>query len=234
MSTSGSVPLAGTRWMMTSLNGRQPLPATTISLEFVDESTAGGTSGCNNYSSSYELDGIRISFGPMAGTLKACPELVMAQEQAYRQALADAAFYEVSDQGLALFDANTTQLATFEAAATGLAGTAWDVISYNNGKGGVVSVKIGSELTAVFAEDGQMSGSAGCNDYFGAYTTDGDAISIGPLASTRKLCADEEVMAQETAYLAALETAATYKITGSSMEMRTESGAKVAGFSLAK
>ncbi len=230
----GSVPLAGTRWMMTSLNGKSPLPATTISLEFVDEMTAGGTSGCNNYSTSYELDGIKISFGPMAGTLKACPEPVMAQEQAYRQALADAAFYEVSDQGLALYDANTTQLVTFEAAATGLAGTAWDVISYNNGREAVVSVKIDTAMTAVFAEDGQLSGSAGCNNYFGPYTTDGDAISIGPLASTRKLCADEELMAQEAAYLTALETAATYKITGSTMEMRTESGAMAANFTLAE
>jgi heat shock protein HslJ len=45
------------------------------------------------------------------------------------------------------------------------------------------------------------------------------------------MCADPEVMDQEAAYLMALETAATYKITGDRMEMRTEDGALVGTFS---
>lgn len=223
--------LAETSWILTSLNGASPVVGTTISLEFVDETKAGGSSGCNSYSTTYAVDGIRISFGQTAGTLKACLPPVMDQEQSYLQALADAAFFEVTEQGLRLFNSKTTLLAEFEQASSDLAGSSWDVISYNNGKGGVVTVITGTSITASFGEDGQVSGSAGCNDYFGPYTADGSAISIGPLAATRKLCADEDVMAQETAYLAALETAATYKITADSMEMRTAEGAKVAGFS---
>ena len=229
--TVGAVPLAGTSWLLSSLNSASPLPKTTITLEFVDETAAGGTSGCNNYSTTYELDGIRISFGQTAGTRKACLEPVMAQEQSYLAALSDAAFYEVTEQGLSLFDSKTTQLAHFEPASSDLAGSDWDVISYNNGKGGVVSVISGTSISASFGEDGQVSGSAGCNDYFGPYTTEGSAISIGPLAATRKLCVDEDVMTQEGAYLSALETAATYKITGDRMEMRREDGALVANFS---
>jgi heat shock protein HslJ len=227
----GAAPLAGTNWMLTQLNNQKPLPNTAITLEFVDETRAAGSSGCNNYSTTYEVDGIRISFGQTAGTLMACVPPVMAQETAYLQALADAAFYEVSDQKLQLFDANTTLLAEFEPASSELAGSAWDVTSYNNGKEAVVSVKTGTSLTAVFDEEGQVSGSAGCNNYFGSYITDGNAISIGPLASTRKMCADPEVMDQEAAFLVAMETAATYKITGDRMEMRTEEGALVGTYS---
>jgi heat shock protein HslJ len=217
--------------MLTQLNNQNPLPNTAITLEFVDETGAAGSSGCNNYSTTYEVDGIRISFGQTAGTLMACVPPVMAQEQSYLQALADAAFFEVSDEKLQLFDSNTTLLAEFEPASNELAGSSWDVISYNNGKEAVVTVKIGTSITAVFDEDGQVSGSAGCNNYFGSYTTDGNAIKIGPLASTRKMCADPEVMDQEAAYLTALETAATFKITGNRMEMRTEDGALVGTFS---
>jgi len=224
-------PLAGTSWMLTFLNNTSPLPNTAITLEFLDETRAAGSSGCNNYSTSYETDGIRISFGPTAGTLKACVPQVMAQELSFQQALSDAAYYEVNDEMLRIFNSETTLLAEFKPASSELAGSAWDVISYNNGKEAVVSLKLGTSATAVFDEDGQVSGSASCNNYFGPFTTDGSSITIGPLASTRMLCPDPEVMDQETAYLAALEMATTYKITGDFMEMRDENGAMMATFS---
>ena len=49
-----------------------------------------------------------------------------------------------------------------------------------------------------------MGGSSGCNTYDGPYTTNGNIAAIGPLATTRMACA-EDVMAQETAFLAALQ-----------------------------
>jgi heat shock protein HslJ len=223
--------LAGTNWMLTSLNNASPLPNTAITLEFVDETRAAGSSGCNNYSTTYETDGIRISFGQIAGTLMACVPQVMAQEVTYQQALSDATYFEVTDEMLRLFDDQTTLLAEFKPASSELAGSAWDVISYNNGREAVVTLKLGSSATAVFGEDGQVSGNASCNDYFGPYTAEENVITIGPLASTRMLCPDSEVMDQEAAYLAALEAATTYKITGDFMEMRDENGAMMATFS---
>jgi heat shock protein HslJ len=87
----------------------------------------------------------------------------------------------------------------------------------------------------MFGADGMMSGSAGCNNYTGGYTVDGSNIKIGPLASTRKLCSTPEgVMEQEAQFLAALETAATYRIDGDRMEMRTTDDALAATFIRAK
>ena len=101
-----------------------------------------------------------------------------------------------------------------------LDGSAWNVVNYNNGREAVVGVLTDTELTAVFEGD-EISGSAGCNNYFGGYSAaDGD-IEIGPLASTRKACAGEGVMEQEAEFLAALESAATYSISGDRLEMRT-------------
>ncbi len=227
-------PLAGTRWTLTSMSEGTLVDGTPVTLDFVDESNIAATTGCNNVATSYETSGIRISFGPIITTLIACPGGITEQENSFIQVLEGAAFYEVTDGGaLWLFDENRTRTATFDPASGELAGTSWNVISYNNGSEAVVTVLTGSSITAVFAEDGRLSGSAGCNNYTSPYSTEGTEIAIGPVAATRLLCPDEDVMDQENAYLNALETAATYQITGNAMEMRTADGAIVAIFSRA-
>jgi putative lipoprotein len=68
-----------------------------------------------------------------------------------------------------------------------------------------------TEVTAWF-ENGQVNGSAGCNNYFGGYTTrGGDRIEISELGSTMMMCS-EEIMEQEQAYLAALQSATSYRV----------------------
>jgi heat shock protein HslJ len=39
--------------------------------------------------------------------------------------------------------------------------------------------------------DGQMSGSAGCNSMMGSYVLQGDSLTFGPLATTKKMCEPE-------------------------------------------
>ena len=65
------------------------------------------------------------------------------------QALVLADKYEVRSSMLTLFDGNKV-VATFVSAGQGLAGTDWQVTAYNNGRNAVVSVQVGTELTAVF------------------------------------------------------------------------------------
>jgi heat shock protein HslJ len=99
------------------------------------------------------------------------------------------------------------------------------VLAYNNGKQAVVSVLAETKLTAVFGKGGSLTGFAGCNDYNASYKAAAPKISIGPVASTRKHCEEPAgVGEQETSYLAALETAATYRVEGSRLELRTADG----------
>jgi heat shock protein HslJ len=99
----------------------------------------------------------------------------------------------------------------------------------------VVSVIIGTELTASFGADGTVSGSAGCNNYSAGYELDGNSISIGLAISTMMACDQPEgIMEQELEYLTALGTAATYQITGDRMEMRTAEGSIAVTFEAAK
>ena len=232
-STGSEDELTANIWLLTDLGGTAPLPDTSVTAEFDEEGRVSGNAGCNNYSTSYTVDGDQISFGEVVGsTMMMCPDPVMAQEALYLEALDNTTTYEIVDDELNLMDANGDKLARFEAISQGLEGTNWDVIAYNNGKEAVVSVVIGSEITANFGEDNQLTGKAGCNDYTASYETEDDSITIVVGALTRKYCESPEgVMEQEQQYLAALETAATYKIEGMTMQMRTADGAMAANFS---
>jgi heat shock protein HslJ len=66
------------------------------------------------------------------------------------------------------------------------------------------------EVTAEFAGD-RVFGSGGCNRFMGGFQSQGEQLSIDPLASTFMAC-DNAVMTQETLYLSALQAAQRYEI----------------------
>jgi heat shock protein HslJ len=77
-----------------------------------------------------------------------------------------------------------------------LEGTAWVLTSYND------SLPIDGTQTTIQFEDGEVSGSAGCNHYGGSYQIKGDTIRFEGLYSTEMACMDPPgVMEQEQAYL---------------------------------
>lgn len=156
----------------------------------------------------------------------------MSQEQAFLANLALVASYQIAGSQLTLLDASGAAVLTFEVQVpTPLTGTLWQATSYNNGRGAVTSLVIGTEITATFAEDGTLSGSAGCNNYTATYTVDGQQITITPVATTMMMCVEPEgIMEQEAEFIAALGTAATFSIEGDQLELRTADGALVASF----
>ena len=55
-----------------------------------------------------------------------------------------------------------------------------------------------------FAADGSISGSAGCNDFFGSLEQKENGFAVGPLGATRKAC-EPETMRIEATFLQALQ-----------------------------
>jgi heat shock protein HslJ len=229
---SGKTGLAGSSWRLTTLNGQDVLHDVKVTVAFGDDGRVTGSGGCNNYFSPYEIEENNIAIGPVGATMMACPDPISQQETAFFVALDSVATYELEVEQLVLQDTNGQGVATFAPVKTaGLPGSSWLVRGYNNGKQAVVSVIIGTELTAIFTTDGNLNGSSGCNTYNSSYQVDGESIAIGPAITTLRACAEPEgIMAQEEQYLAALQTAATYKINGERLEMRTAAGSKVADF----
>ena len=72
-------------------------------------------------------------------------------------------------------------------------------------------------------EEGRISGSAGCNRYFGEATVDGDALtfSTGPLGMTRMACS-EEIMVQEAEFIETLGQVTRFAIEEETLYLFTD------------
>lgn len=77
-------------------------------------------------------------------------------------------------------------------------------------------------ITIEFSSDGQVSGSAGCNSYFGSYALDGGSLLTGPVGSTEMWC--DGLMDQESAFLQALQTATSLTADENSLTIHTPDG----------
>ncbi|MBN2556225.1 MAG: META domain-containing protein [Anaerolineales bacterium] len=70
----------------------------------------------------------------------------------------------------------------------------------------------GTTITARF-ENGEVSGSGGCNSYFGSYVLDGVQLTIEGLAWTEMACLNPEgVMEQEQMVLGYLSNAESFEL----------------------
>jgi heat shock protein HslJ len=95
---------------------------------------------------------------------------------------------------------------------------------------GTATLLPGTTIDAEFG-DGRVAGIAGCNRYTAECTIDGTAIAVGPVASTRMFCAEPAgMMEQESAFLAALEHAATAEEHGDRLTLRDAAGEPLVEF----
>jgi heat shock protein HslJ len=77
----------------------------------------------------------------------------------------------------------------------------------------------------VFRREGErVSGFAGCNVMAGGYQATGERLRVGPLALTRMACLGAEATTMESAFVRALDDTASYRIEGSTLELRDAAG----------
>jgi heat shock protein HslJ len=231
--------LTGTYWRLTAFRTQAELVELSEpnngAIQFATDGSLAGNTGCNTFMGNYEvMEPNIIKIAPAGMTLMACENDLMVQETAMMEALPLARTYKITGQVLQLFDGSNAELLRYRYdQPASLLGANWVATMINNGRGGVASLVVGSEVTALFNAMDQITGKGGCNNYSGPFTTQGNTIKIGPVASTMMACA-EDVMAQEMAYFKALENSATYAIQGDKLELRAADGALQVSFVLAK
>jgi heat shock protein HslJ len=108
---------------------------------------------------------------------------------------------------LLILTATAASMVWSGAGAAELWGTAW--LADDIGGRGVVDR---ARSTLHFDESRRVSGSTGCNRFFGPVELDGDRISFGNLATTRMACPDA-LMDQERRFLEALSKAKRLELT---------------------
>ncbi len=214
------VGLEGTPWVLEQLPGRPTLVGERPTARFASGQVS-GTDGCNRYAAPFTATGSNLTIGANgAMTQMACPPEVMAQAEAFMAALRGARQYRIADGRLELLSPAGTVLVAMTAQSTSVVGT-WDVIAYNNGRQAVVGVLEQAHIDVTFSAEHTVTGSAGCNRFNASFEADGSTMRIGPASATRRACPGEEVMAQETAFLKALQSVATMRLEGDTLELRT-------------
>ena len=195
------------RVALLEVNGELTAPREGTSLTIViDDDRVSGSSGVNRYFGTLEGSG----FGPLANTLMAGPEDQMVQEAVFLELLAGVDAVHSTDSGLELWS-NGRLVVAADVITQGLEGTSW-LLTFFDLKDGFRSVVLDSEVTAVFGENGDLTGSSGCNRYVASFRVDNESISVSATAGTRMMCPDPEIMEQETRYLELIMRAATYEL----------------------
>ncbi|MGB4872585.1 MAG: META domain-containing protein, partial [Candidatus Promineifilaceae bacterium] len=225
-----SMDLAGTNWMLSSLNGELPKEGTAVTLLFGADGSVSGSDGCNQFSTTYTQDGATLTINqPAATTMMACDEPIMTQAAAYMTALATTTSFTASNNQLSLSNGDQI-LATFvtsvqtaavasqmvEPAGSVLAGTNW-LLSALNGELPLA----GTTMYLQFGTDGTVSGSDGCNLLNTTYTQDGSSLSFGQSGASTLMACPETIMAQATAFTAALTATNSFTMTESDLTLQS-------------
>lgn len=83
--------------------------------------------------------------------------------------------------------------------------------------------------SANFAADGKVTGSTGCNRYFGNYTRSESGLTMSPLGATQMMCM-EDAMEIEHAFTSAMENVADWKVIDTTLSLSDSSGMVIMEF----
>jgi heat shock protein HslJ len=111
-----------------------------------------------------------------------------------------------------------------------MARTTWALQSYRDATGIHIPAQSGTNITATFGSEGRLSGYAGCNGYTAAYQTREYSITITGTSSTKILCNGPGVMNQESAFLADLSRAVSFRVSESFLKFYDAAGKTILVF----
>jgi heat shock protein HslJ len=217
--------LEGTRWVLRSYaeNGSQVL------LEgdaYADATFTGGRvsgfGGCSTYDALARSTGRALLVSAARTTLQSCGETADAFQSTYLGLLQESRAFTSRLDTLTIFGPDRTALLVYDAGPGNPLLGHWNIDSFADAPGSQVAPLEGTSLTATFRLT-NVSGSSGCNTYDGTYGTNGNVVAIGRLATTRMACPDD-VMTQETAFLAALGGVAFVEPRGATLLLTDRSG----------
>ena len=101
-SPAGGGSLAGTEWILTEIRGAAPLGEAEITL-VVEDSTAGGNSGCNYYGGTPHVAAGTFRLDEIVATARACEDTrLMDQESDYLAILARTSAWDIDGETLHL------------------------------------------------------------------------------------------------------------------------------------
>jgi heat shock protein HslJ len=162
-----------------------------------------GTSFCNSYSGSYELDGEELTVSGLGGTEMGCAPELMDAESAYLAALG-AVEQAGNTEGYLVLSGGDVELRFRPVPAvppSDLTGTVWVLETLLEGE--IASSTTGSRAVLELADDGTLTASTGCRELSGSWTLDGDVVRVTGMTPAAATC-DPDVAAQDEQVTAVL------------------------------
>lgn len=228
-------PLAGSTWIVASLDGRPPRPGTQLTVTFT-WSELSGFGGCNRFSGEYALEGDHFKPGMVQKTLEGCPGAgILEQEQAYVDAVQAGGQFRLDGDRLEILDpAGQVRLAfTCQAEwppqdVAALLGNTWRLMTVNG-----TAPLVGSTITLAFEtrgkkEDGTTTGrafgSAGCRAYEAEFEADARRVWFLMTRMLGEVCASSDLLRQEGEYTTMLGWLERYRVEGETLVLRTKRG----------
>lgn len=83
-----------------------------------------------------------------------------------------------------------------------------------------------SPAQLIFAADGSLTGNNSCNNFFGQYQQNGEALTLAPAGSTRKACVDA-LMDQEQRVMQAMPQVKRAQMTQGKLNLLDDKGITV-------
>lgn len=219
--TGAPVTLKGITWELVSYDsGRIAQESvtlgSTVTARFEPGGILHGSSGCNQYSASYETKDLNLLISAPQHTRLRChsPPGVESQEKAYLIDLEKVRTFSIDGDILRLSDEAGRVVLLFRrgeipAGIPGISWKTWHLSSYRDNSGIAVGIPDTMVMTTRFLE-GTISGFSGCNCYLGRYQEDGGAMTIKDLVVTDTNCRNDTVMGAERAFLSNLEGTTAY------------------------
>lgn len=224
--TAAAAGIEGTTWSLTGVQGLDagllPSGPQSVTARF-EGGRVSGFSGCNRFFGSYTVKQDRIVIAPLAGSMMMCDAAAMKVENAVKKALTGTLRPVQTGDRLALMSEAGDTVMSFKAEPVPtLEGLRSNITGFNNGRQAVLSPMSNTTISLTF-KGGIVKGFSGCNTFRATYTTQGDRISVGPVATTRRAC-DSAVMQQEREFLAALKSTTTWTFSGAFLDMHRPDG----------
>ncbi|MDT9684308.1 META domain-containing protein [Streptomyces sp. TRM76323] len=224
------IPLAGTYWTIDGLTldgAEKAAPSPTMYVEFTPDAKVRGNPDCNGFGADLTIDGDTITAKQLPSTLKGCGDAVNAFASDFREVFAGRLTARLHDGGdrLTLTAPDGNAIALSERLDAPLEGTEWNVDTLLEGRT-ATSLPAGAtgKPHLTIGIDRTVRGNLGCNTFTAVVKADGDKLTFGRIALTRRMCAAPQNELEQKLYGTLSSGPVTYRIQQRTLTVTAQDG----------
>lgn len=219
--------LWGRTFLSTAVTGTTIPGGGPLEVAFPERNKIAMSAGCNRGVGSVDLSDAVVKTGPIATTMMACPGEVAGADKWMTDLFAAQPGWALTGDVLTLTSPGVTVTLTDKTTADPdrpVVGTTWVVTTLITPDANTTSAALETSAPSLtIGQDGQVTGSTGCNRFSGPVRVGDSTITFGPLATSRMACPDD-VAEVEQAVLHVLDGEVTYAVDGATMRLTKADG----------